>query len=485
VRNDLGTEIEGECMTTTAPTDLTWMELRTIRDLIAAGELSPVEVTEHFLARIAEHDGKVKTFRVLDADGARAQAREAEAAVRRGEALGALHGIPFSVKEHIALAGFPLMNGTGREPTSTRSNLGVQRLLDAGAIAFGTNTMMGTQIQMRSEEGPGVYSTFNWDAEARNPWDRSRVPGWSSSGGASAVASGLVPLAIGSDGGGSTRLPAAYSGVVGVHPTAGLIPWTSYDVPLHAPMMMTTGPLTRHVADAALALQVMAGPDGRDFSASPLEPPDFSAQLGHGVEGLRFAWTDDYGFTEQYAQEESPRVIAHGREAAAGFTALGAEVVTTTEAWEDFWPGFLASTYLFPTGGPAPERPDRETWNAALDLRQRNWLKFRSVLAEHDLLLSVTSQLLARTVEEWEACWTTKGTSFTPHGTFAPVYTSHTHMFNWLGFPAMSVPCGFVDGLPVGLQIVGLPGREPLMFRAAEAFQQAYPQLHVPPTVAP
>jgi aspartyl-tRNA(Asn)/glutamyl-tRNA(Gln) amidotransferase subunit A len=464
--------------------DLTWMRAIDIRDRIVAGELSPVEVTEHFLARIEEHDGVLKTFRAIDAEGARAQAREAERAVGRGDPLGPLHGIPFSVKEHIAVTGFPLMNGTGREPISTRDNLVVTRLREAGAIAFGTNTMMGTQIRMISDAGPGVYAGFNWDAEARNPWDPTRVPGWSSSGGASAVAAGLIPLAVGTDGGGSTRLPAAYSGVVGVHPTAGLIPWPSYDEPMHAPMMMTRGPMSRYVEDSAVMLQAMAGPDGRDFTCIQLDTPDLSEFLDTGVEGMRFAWTDDFGFTEMYAQEESPRVIAHARDAAKGLGTLGAEVIATDEVWEDFFPSFLANTYLFPTGGPAPAAPDAETWNASLDCRQRNSTHFRELLAEHDLLLSVTSQLLARTVEEWEACWTTKGTSFTPHGTFAPVYTSHTHMFNWIGFPAMSVPCGFVDGLPVGLQIIGLPGREATMFRAAAAFQRAFPQLDVPTAVA-
>ena len=94
--------------------------------------------------------------------------------------------------------------------------------------------------------------------------------------------------------------------------------------------------------------------------------------------------------------------------------------------------------------------------------------------------MSVTSQILPKKVEDWDAAWTTDGASY-PHGTFAPVYTSHTYMFNWLGFPAVSVPCGFLDGLPLGLQIIGLPGREDLIFRAANAFQQAFPCLDHPP----
>jgi aspartyl-tRNA(Asn)/glutamyl-tRNA(Gln) amidotransferase subunit A len=198
------------------------------------------------------------------------------------------------------------------------------------------------------------------------------------------------------------------------------------------------------------------------------------------VSGMRLAWTDDYGFTEMYAQEESPRVIAAVREAARGFADIGASVEPTDQVWEDFFPGFFASCYLYPTGGAPGEAPPPVEWNAALDTRQRNWLKFRELFADHDVLLSATSQLIARPVEEWDANWVTKGADFPPHNTFAPVYTSHTHMFNWLGFPAASVPCGFVDGLPIGLQIVALPGHEDKVLRVANAFQGAFPRLEHP-----
>jgi aspartyl-tRNA(Asn)/glutamyl-tRNA(Gln) amidotransferase subunit A len=241
-------------------------------------------------------------------------------------------------------------------------------------------------------------------------------------------------------------------------------------------MMLTMGPLCRNVVDAAITLQAMAGPDGRDFTCQQLEPGNYLASIHDGVSGMRLAWTDDFGFTEMYAQEESPRVIKAVRDAALGFGSLGATVDTATEVWEDFFPGFGASNYLYPTGGAPGGPPAPEVWNNALNTRQRNWQRMRRVLADHEVLLSATTQLLPRTVEAWNTAWTTDGPSFTPHGTFAPVYTSHTHMFNWLGFPALSVPCGFVDGLPVGLQIVGLPGREDKVLRVANAFQTAFPR---------
>jgi aspartyl-tRNA(Asn)/glutamyl-tRNA(Gln) amidotransferase subunit A len=445
--------------------ELTWMPAWKIRELIAAGEVSPVAVTEHFLGRIEEHGDTLRAFRHVDQAGAREQAKEAEARVGRGDELGPLHGIPVSVKEHISVAGLPvLLLGVG-ERTARFDDLGVARLREAGAVIVGTNTMMGTQAP-----APGEY---NWDAEARNPWDPTRVPGWSSSGGAAATAAGLLPLTIGSDGGGSTRLPGAYSGLVAVHPTAGLVPTFNYGAQMRANPTGTIGPLTRDVTDAAITLQAMAGPDGRDFDCIQSEPPDYRAALAEGVDGLRLGWTDDYGFTSMYEFEESPRVVAAVRDAAKGFSTLGASLDTLDEQWEDFFPGLAGTMHLFAGTGA---RIDKEQWNSAINLRDRNWRQFRDVFADHDLIVSATAQLLAPKVEDWAQYWGGSGPVPFPHGVFAPHYTSHTHMFNWLGFPALNVPAGFVDGLPVGLQLVGWPGSEATILRAAHAFVAAYPR---------
>ena len=457
--------------------ELTWLPAWRIRELIGKREVSPVEVTEHFLARIEKLDPALKAFRTLDATGAREQARRAEAAARSGEPLGPLHGIPISVKEHIPVAGMPLTKlmlpaFSSKEGVASRDHLGIERLRDAGAVIVGMNTMMSS--------GSDVLGQFDWNVEARNPWDTARVPGWSSSGGAATAAARLLPIAIGSDGGGSTRLPAAYSGVVGVHPSAGLIPAPSYETPHVGNPTVTIGPLCRNVVDAALTLQVMAGPDGRDWMATQTDPPDVLATIDAGVEDLRLGWTDDYGFAQMYAQDESPRVIETVRRAAGGFASLGATVEPVKETWEDFFPGYMVSTYLFMPPPMAFPLPTAEQWSGMLETRQRNWTLFRKVLREVDVLLSPTSQLVARKVEDWDRAWTRDGARYA-HGTFAPTYTSHTHMFNWLGFPAASVPCGFVDGLPVGLQIVGLPGREATILRVANAFQKAFPRDERPP----
>lgn len=462
--------------------NLTWLPAWRIRELIAKREVSPVEVTDHFLGRIEEHDETLHAFLHLDAAGARRQAKAAEQAVATGDDLGPLLGIPVSVKSHVDVAGFPKSTPTGIAP-ARHDHLAVERLRAAGAVIVGHNTMMGSGADINSMISPGVFSGFNWDVEARNPWDPSRAPGWSSSGGAATAAARLLPMSLGSDGGGSTRLPAAYSGVVGVHPTGGLIPWMDYAA--HATRPGTTvGPLARDAVDAATMLAALSGPDGRDFLGLPLDIPDALSEIEGGADGLRLGWTDDYGFTEMYAREESPQLIALARNAAFGLKALGATIEPVEELWEDFWPGISVHHAIYSPGpilGPeAGMQVPGDQWDAALELRQRNWLKFRRVFERYDLLLSVTSQILAPKVEIWDAWWTTEGHTF-HHGTFAPDYCSHTWMFNWLAFPAVSVPCGFVDGLPVGLQIVGPPGSDARIMRLAAAFQKAFPCDERPP----
>ncbi|MEX1006659.1 MAG: hypothetical protein WD271_02315 [Acidimicrobiia bacterium] len=212
---------------------------------------------------------------------------------------------------------------------------------------------------------------------------------------------------------------------------------------------VTIGPLARDLRDAAITLQAMAGPAGRDFDCMQNDPPDCVTGLDAGIGGMRFAWTDDYGLTEMYAFEQSPRVIQAIRGVAMSLADLGAEIDSVDETWEDFWDGYVATNYLF-GGGPTGtmEPPKREQWISAMDVRQRNWTKFRSVLRDHDVILSATAQIVAPTIEDWADYWVGKGPMPFPHGTFAPHYTSHTHMFNWLGFPAVSVPAGFLDANP-------------------------------------
>jgi aspartyl-tRNA(Asn)/glutamyl-tRNA(Gln) amidotransferase subunit A len=467
-------------MSVNVPEDLAWQHISTIRDLIATREVSAFEVLDYYLERIDELDPTLRSFAHLDRSGAREQARRADQAVAEGAPLGALHGIPVSVKEHQAVAGMPrLATSHSVGGLSRRDGIPIARLRAAGALIIGTNTMM------RTGASGGGYSadSFNWDAEARNPWDTNRVPGWSSSGGAAAVAAALIPVAIGTDGGGSTRIPAAYCGVVGVHPTPGLVPNVEFEAPTTL-STLTLGPLTRQVADAALVTQIMAGPDGRDPFCLQTDPPDYLARINDGIDGMSLAWTDDFGFASIFASADSPKVIDHVRNAALRLTTLGASVEVTDEEWELPWtdsqraglhrevPPFSAP--LTNAFGPRLRGPTADELESILDIRRRNWARFRRLFQTYDLLLSPTAQRVASTIADWNAAWTHQSNTY-PLGTFNATYTSHTGLFNWLLLPAISVPSGFVDGLPVGLQIIGPSGSEDRIFRMAQAFQAAFP----------
>jgi Asp-tRNA(Asn)/Glu-tRNA(Gln) amidotransferase A subunit family amidase len=446
--------------------ELSWSPAWRLRELIEKRELSAVEVTEHVLGRVEELDSTLRCFHHLDREGAREQARRADLAVAESDELGPLHGVPVSVKAHIAVRGLPSVNG-GVAP---RDHVVVERLRRHGAVIFGTNVMpgMGTQ-NLRDKDGP--TTDLSW--HSRNPWDLTRVPGSSSAGGAAAVSAGVIPIAIGSDGGGSTRIPAAWTGIVGLHPTSGRVPWAQTNRTLRSQNATgTLGPLTRDVRDAALALQAMAGPYGGEMVSLQDTPPDFLVGIDGSAHGLRLAWTDDFGYARAYAGEESERVIDTVRSAAQGFRHLGAAVDTTHEVWADPWISILTTMN-------ALEAPD-EDFMAAQEARARLWDTFHRVLRDHDLLLSPTIQRVAFDIVRWNAAWTTNGTDYV-QGNFAPTWTAHTFLFNWLGWPALSIPCGFVDGLPVGLQIIGRPNTEALVFQAANAFLRAFPRNERPP----
>lgn len=455
------------------PTEIHWLSVEQLRDRIRSRDLSALEVTEHFLRRADRLEDQLHVYSHLDREGALAAARAADAAQKRGDRLGPLHGVPTAIKDHLPVAGLP-GHRVGQTPAAIAKvdHFGVERLRKAGAVILGTNSMLGAGGG-GGLAGEGRFHPFNWQAEARSPWDPARVPGWSSSGGAASVAAGMLPFAIGSDGGGSTRLPAAYSGIVGVHPTGGLIPELDYTRP-RPPAGITVGPLTRHVRDAALVTQVMAGPDGRDPFSIQSTPDDYLRAIDSGVKGMRLAWTDDFGFAGRYAAPESARIIALVRGEAMQLARLGADVVETREVFDDIMPYRMAQWLAFyPTPGLPTPAPD--VMQAGFEARGRNWDRFMKLFATHDLILSVTSQRIAAPIAEWEANWTSKGPSF-PGGSFLGAYCSHTDMFNWLKFPAVSVPAGFIDGMPVGLQIAGPPGSEARVFRAAQAYQQARPR---------
>jgi aspartyl-tRNA(Asn)/glutamyl-tRNA(Gln) amidotransferase subunit A len=430
--------------------DLSWTPAWKIKELVAARKISPVEVVDHFLARIETLNPQLHAIRDVDADGAREQARACEAAVTTGAPLGPLHGVPVVSKEFLPIKGRQWwdMRVPGHT-TAERDSVEIERLRKAGAVIVGP-TVAGLVAREFGDS----------DRMPLNPWDTSRVCGDSSSGSACAVASAMTPIAIAGDGLGSTRLPAAFSGLVGLHPTRGRVPSFEWNT-LNSRPISTYGPHSRDVRDAAVVLSVLAGPDGRDMMCLQDDPPDYLAELDAGAKGMRLAWTDDFGYARALGVAETPEVIDTVRKAALGLEGAGAKIEPLTTVFERAaWP---ALQWLMGDPATAARRdPPPEDVVKAREARRGLWEGLRAVLQGHDFIICPTILCIAPTRSAW---------AHDPsQSDMAGIYTAMTGVANLLGWPAMSVPAGQVNGMPVGLQIFGRPNSEPRMLRLAQAF---------------
>ena len=274
----------------------------------------------------------------------------------------------------------------------------------------------------------------------------------------------MVPLAIGGDGGGSTRLPGALCGLSAMHPTAGRIAHVDYTKTKFRHLTITFGPLARDPKDIAIALDVICGPDGRDMlSTIHGKAPDYLAQLGKPVTDVRLGWTPDFGHASEFFNDETPALVDLTHKAAHKMRDIGAKVKKSEIKAENFWP-HVATTMFFFDGAKSDEKALR----AAYAARKRNRAIFDAELEKFDFLLSPTAVFTAPTVEQWNENWKKL--------TFAPYYTATTFMFNWIMLPAMSIPIGYHNGMPVGLQIVGKPDSEPQMLQIADAFMRKFPR---------
>ncbi|MGZ4431903.1 MAG: amidase family protein, partial [Gaiellales bacterium] len=427
----------------------------TLRSEFEAGRLSPVEVTRELLGRIEVAQPRLNAFVTVTADLALEQAAAAERAYAEGDA-GPLAGVPVSIKDLIEVRGVRCTLGSLVDPdrVSSADDPLAERVRAAGAVILGkTNT---------PEYGWKGETTNRVVGSTHNPWRHGLTAGGSSGGAAAAVAAGLGPLAQGGDGAGSIRIPAAFSGVFGIKPTTGLVPQPTNSG------LSSQGPLTRSVADAALLLEVMAQVPLLDH-------------LDAGVAGCRAAWSADLG----YAAAE-PAVIAACEAAAGRFADLGCTVDAADPGLDDPWP--IVETIW------AWNQAKDET-EATLDLIdqgrravvERGWqlseAEHERVQAERELYATAMQAFFDRF--DLLLTPTLPITAF-PAGLDQPgevagrpteylSWTAFTYPFNVSGQPAASVPCGFVDGLPVGLQIVGRRGADALVLRAARAFEQLAP----------
>ena len=457
--------------------DLAWRSALEIAALVRDKQLSPVELTTALLARIEALDPRVNAFCLVTADLARAAAREAEIAVMKREPLGALHGVPLSLKDVLYTRGVRTTGGSRlfADLVPEEDNVAVGRLKAAGAVILGkTNT---------SEFGHKALTDNPLFGVTRNPWDLARTPGGSSGGAAAAVASGLGPVALGTDGGGSVRIPAGFCGLVGVKPSFGRVPQTpgfpGWD------HIGTTGPLARTVRDAAAVLDVIAGGDDRDRTSLPREPGSYLQACDEDVRGLHVAWTPDLGYA---AVDE--RVLEICGNAAAEFEGLGCHVEVVNPGWESPEEAFATIVAAQFYAAWADALPAREAdldaslvrlirrggavtareYLTAMAKVSAYWQEVHIFLARFDLLLTPTAAVppfpLGTGVPREIAGQEVSRLGWMPF----------TYPFNLTGQPAASVPAGWTeDGVPVGLQIVGRRHADRTVLAVAAAFEAACP----------
>jgi len=462
--------------------DLCWMPAVDLAAAIRRRRVSPVEVVEAVLRRI-ESLAHLNAYVTVDAEGARRAARAAERALGRKDARpGPLHGVPFSVKDLVITRGVRTTFGTPlfRDHVPDEDAPSVARLRAAGAIMIGkTNTPAFGWV--------GITDNLLFGPTC-NPWRLDRTPGGSSGGAAAAVAAGLGPLAIGTDGGGSIRKPAAFCGIFGFKPSYGRIPVYPHGA---AWSLSHVGPMTRTVRDAALMMSVCAGPDERDQYSLPDGPADYVKALRGGIRGLRVAYSDTLGF----APAVDPEVRSATARAARVFQELGCRVEQVDPKWPSPWqawrtiflggigarlaaflerrgeidPGLLA---VVEEALAAPPTASVQAWFDRLAW----WQQARALFERYDLLLCPT---VATAAFPLGVLWPSE-VDGTPVDREAG--SAFTFPFNLTGQPAATVPCGFTrEGLPVGLQIVGRRFDDVTVLRASAAFEEARPWAHLRP----
>ncbi len=469
--------------------DLAFTSATELRALIASGEVSPVEVTELYLDRIERLDSRLNSYLTVTADHAIDSAREAEAAVARGDDLGPLHGVPISIKDLELTRGIRTTGGSlafqDRVPDEDSSV--VERVRAAGAVILGkTNT---------PEFGLLGHTQNLLGDHCRNPWNTERTTGGSSGGAGAAVAAGLCSLATGSDGGGSIRIPSSFCGIYGIKPTQHRVPMYAGPASMGVYNMFSqSGPMTRTVADSAVLLQVMAGRDPRYPQSLRDEPEDYLAATERGVDGLRLAWSPDYGYGAV-----DPEVVEITSRAASVFEGLGCELgdadLALDEPFEPFW--MLFSGVVHGRYAAVLEQYRDKLTDYALECIERGAAlrgseyvsalgyvdvmkaRFADVFERYDLLLSPVMAVPAFPVgsppDEID------GRGVDPFAGAFPF----TYPINMIGYTAASVPCGFsADGLPIGLHIVGRPGDEATVLAASAAFERAHPWAHLRPPVS-
>ncbi len=442
-----------------------WMGYRT-------GSISPVEATKAALRRIEVWEPRLNAMYVVDAEGALKAARASEQRWRKGEQLSPLDGVPITIKDNIAVQGWPAPVGTaaGDMSPSKADAPPTARVREAGCVFLGKTTM--------PDFGMLASGVSSLHGVTRNPWNTKRNPAGSSSGAGAAIAAGYGPLALGTDIGGSVRLPAAYNGIFALKPSLGR-------VPINPPWLgRVTGPMTRTVMDAALLMNHLARPDARDWMALPPQERDWHKDLGGEARGLRIGLLPEIG----YGTKPQPAVKAAVESAAKLFEAAGARVepvqpfvteamilglntVFQARAWADFekMPAERQKKVLPFIAEWCSGAKARSAADAMRGLAQVFAMREAAVFATepYDFLLCPTSPITAYDAEE--ACPGNDPATAMNHLCF-------TAPFNMSEQPAASICAGHdADGLPIGLQIVGHRFDDIGVLRMAQLFEDMRP----------
>ena len=453
--------------------DIAFLPATRLSELYKQKKLSPVEVTKTALRRLETYEGALNAFVLYDPESALVAARASEARWQKGEPQGLLDGVPLAIKDTQLTRGWPRLVGSKTiDPNQAWAEdaPSVARLRANNAVFIGKTTT--------PEFGWKPTTDSPLSGVTRNPWNLERTPGGSSGGSAAALAAGICPVAIGTDAGGSIRIPASFSGVFGLKPTFGrvaLYPPSAFGDVSHV------GPMTRSVADAAVMLDAMKGPDSRDWYSLPDDGVAYHQGLGGtSMKGKRVALSPTLGYTEP-----APAVRTAVEAAAKVFAGMGAVVeeadpfqesplpIFQTLALGGFWallrsmtpekiavmdPGLVMTCR-------AGEAVTQEQLVEALGKRAVLGAQVRQFFDRYDILLSPTMPITAAYAE--------LRTDGQPDPANYRDWLAYTWTFNLTRNPSASIPCGFADGLPIGLMVTGQLHNDLGVLQACQAYEQA------------
>lgn len=479
----------------TSPNAICSMDATTLAREVKRKELSPVEVIDAHLARMEALEPKLHAFCTPTPDLARAEAKRIEADILAGKEVGPLAGVPVGIKDLVCTKGIKTVSGSVayRDFVPDEDDVVVERLKDAGAIIIGK-----TNVPEFGYSAVGHNPVFE---TTRNPWNLDLTPGGSSAGSGAAVASGMCPFAIGSDGGGSIRIPSAHCGLYGLKASMGRVPLYPGTKDERYPGVSSweslehIGPMSRTVADSALMMSVISGPDPRDRLSLPTASFDWMECLKGDLKGLKLAYSPDWGYAAV-----DPAVRRVVGEAVKVFERdLGCTVEEAHPGWDDpygaFW-GIVALESDLKGLRAMVERHGAQMTPHIVDFIKRPWTaeeltdavmqrkavnnKMWRLMQRYDLLLTPTLAVPPFALH-------TQGPEKIGGRIVAPFqWLAFTFPLNMTGQPAATIPAGWTeDGLPVGLQIIGRHLDDPTVLRASAAFEAAQPWKHRWPPVVP